>query len=371
MDVKISEKLQEQIFNKIQLRPENTTCADCKAKGPCWASQDFGVFICLKCSGDHRNFGRHITRVRSCKLDSWTKEEVWIMESIGNQIANSYYEFKKNLIGNKISLTSNDNQRRNYIEDKYKHKKWICEGKPTPLEYIYQCRKNGIAVDKNYTNSHVGQVSDASPEYQSNNNFNNNSYQQNLNGNQNNNTIDLFAENSGDFNRKYNPKESNMKKNTFDLFEDDNNNKAEKVKNNADNINLFESTPVEKQKTFGFNENLINTTNEKKNSLVNNMNNMNNMNNNFNLMAGNQNSQPLNNPQMGNNINLMSGGVGVPQNQNINNFGTNNNFMNRNSNNFGNPNQFNQFGNVNMMRNPQGGMPAKNFAALDMMSYCW
>ena len=44
------------------------------------------------------------------------------MESIGNKLANNFYEFKKGNI-NGISLTSNDTQRRNYIEDKYKKQK--------------------------------------------------------------------------------------------------------------------------------------------------------------------------------------------------------------------------------------------------------
>jgi len=30
---------------------ENGQCADCNAKGPRWASIDFGVFICMNCAG--------------------------------------------------------------------------------------------------------------------------------------------------------------------------------------------------------------------------------------------------------------------------------------------------------------------------------
>jgi len=32
-------------------KQENNYCADCNAQGPTWVSLDFGVFICLKCSG--------------------------------------------------------------------------------------------------------------------------------------------------------------------------------------------------------------------------------------------------------------------------------------------------------------------------------
>ena len=37
------------------------------------ASIDFGVFVCLNCSGAHRALGPTITRVRSAKLDTWNK----------------------------------------------------------------------------------------------------------------------------------------------------------------------------------------------------------------------------------------------------------------------------------------------------------
>lgn len=53
----------------------NDACNDCGAKNPDWASIDFGVLVCLHCSGYHRGFGSHITRVKSLKLDSWNSPE--------------------------------------------------------------------------------------------------------------------------------------------------------------------------------------------------------------------------------------------------------------------------------------------------------
>jgi hypothetical protein len=38
MQEKIPDRQQEALFNKILGKLENTSCADCRAKGPCWAS---------------------------------------------------------------------------------------------------------------------------------------------------------------------------------------------------------------------------------------------------------------------------------------------------------------------------------------------
>lgn len=48
--------------------------------GPRWASWNLGVFLCIRCAGIHRNLGVHITRVKSVNLDTWTPEQVLIID---------------------------------------------------------------------------------------------------------------------------------------------------------------------------------------------------------------------------------------------------------------------------------------------------
>ncbi|CAL5370030.1 unnamed protein product [Camellia sinensis] len=83
---------EKNILEGLLKLPENRECADCKSKGPRWASVNLGIFVCMQCSGIHRSLGVHISKVRSATLDIWLPEQVAFIQSMGNEKANCYWE---------------------------------------------------------------------------------------------------------------------------------------------------------------------------------------------------------------------------------------------------------------------------------------
>ncbi len=131
-------KKQLVVINELLKKPENKFCADCKKTSPTWASVNLGVFVCINCSGCHREIGVHITKIRSVNLDVWPKDVLNNFKIINNKIANKYWECKlKNFDFKKIQ---NDNYKLvEFIRDKYEHKKWVDPKKKVdPMTLIIQ-----------------------------------------------------------------------------------------------------------------------------------------------------------------------------------------------------------------------------------------
>ncbi|KAJ4703389.1 Arf GTPase activating protein [Melia azedarach] len=109
------------ILDGLLKLPENRECADCKAKGPRWASVNLGIFICMQCSGIHRSLGVHISKVRSATLDTWLPEQVAFIQSMGNEKSNSYWEAELPPNYDRVGI-------ENFIRAKYEEKRWVPRG---------------------------------------------------------------------------------------------------------------------------------------------------------------------------------------------------------------------------------------------------
>ncbi|RAL49124.1 hypothetical protein DM860_017154 [Cuscuta australis] len=115
--------------------PENRECADCRSRAPRWASINLGIFICMQCSGIHRSLGVHISQVRSTTLDTWLPDQVALMQCMGNEKANSYWEAL-------LPLDSDRSDIEKFIRAKYEDKKWVSEGVVQPTDMVNERHSN-------------------------------------------------------------------------------------------------------------------------------------------------------------------------------------------------------------------------------------
>nr|XP_043624006.1 ADP-ribosylation factor GTPase-activating protein AGD5-like isoform X2 [Erigeron canadensis] len=130
---RVSKQLNEkhrQILEGLLRLPENRECADCKSKGPRWASVNLGIFICMQCSGVHRSLGVHISKVRSATLDTWLPDQIAFIQNMGNDKSNSYWEAELPHNYKRVGI-------ENFIPAKYVDKRWISrERKAEPQSTI-------------------------------------------------------------------------------------------------------------------------------------------------------------------------------------------------------------------------------------------
>ncbi|NWW77910.1 ADAP1 protein, partial [Climacteris rufus] len=118
-------------LKEVWRRAENSLCADCGKPDPDWASSTLGVFICLSCSGIHRNIPS-ISKVKSLKMDYWDDAQVQFLAKHGNAVTKAVYEAHIPIYY--YQPTYNDCQvlREQWIRAKYERKEFTEPGKQLP-----------------------------------------------------------------------------------------------------------------------------------------------------------------------------------------------------------------------------------------------
>ncbi|RVD81163.1 uncharacterized protein DFL_009038 [Arthrobotrys flagrans] len=137
---------------------ENGRCADCGSTVKTeWVSINFGIMLCIECSGIHRSLGTHISKVRSLTLDvnSFTPDLTELLVRIGNKISNSIYEARldpKEKLGSNQQVTRE--MRLKFIKAKYEDRAFVrplAEGSgKTADEILVEAVKRGDLVGAVY-----------------------------------------------------------------------------------------------------------------------------------------------------------------------------------------------------------------------------
>uniref|UniRef100_A0A8D3BI14 Arf-GAP with dual PH domain-containing protein 1-like n=1 Tax=Scophthalmus maximus TaxID=52904 RepID=A0A8D3BI14_SCOMX len=107
------------------LTPGNDACADCGAPDPLWGSCSLGVFICLDCSGIHRNIP-DVSKVKSLSLSRWEDHEMQFMAENGNELMKRKYEAAVPVYYYKPTHKDCQVLREQWIRAKYERKEF-CE----------------------------------------------------------------------------------------------------------------------------------------------------------------------------------------------------------------------------------------------------
>ncbi|XP_061163499.1 arf-GAP with coiled-coil, ANK repeat and PH domain-containing protein 2-like isoform X2 [Saccostrea echinata] len=116
----------QQRMDQLTAIPGNSHCCDCGSPEPRWASINLGATLCIECSGIHRSFGVHMSKVRSITLDSWDPELLKVMAELGNDNVNRIYEANLNdAVAVKATPECNRSIRESFIRAKYLDKAFV------------------------------------------------------------------------------------------------------------------------------------------------------------------------------------------------------------------------------------------------------
>merc|ERR1711963_815509 len=116
-------ELQRTLVSFIRGLPGNDRCCDCGSQNDAtWLSTNFGIIVCIECSGIHREMGVHISKIQSLTLDNIGTSQLLVARYMTNDNFNKIMEAKATIKPNPSSSMA---ERKAYIKAKYEDKKFV------------------------------------------------------------------------------------------------------------------------------------------------------------------------------------------------------------------------------------------------------
>ncbi|ESQ36011.1 hypothetical protein EUTSA_v10007026mg [Eutrema salsugineum] len=121
MGSKREEERNEKIIRGLMKLPPNRRCINCNSLGPQYVCTTFWTFVCMACSGIHREFTH---RVKSVSMSKFTSQEVEVLQNGGNQRAREIYLKNWDHQRQRLPDNSNAERVREFIKNVYVQKKY-------------------------------------------------------------------------------------------------------------------------------------------------------------------------------------------------------------------------------------------------------
>ncbi|XP_017977069.1 PREDICTED: probable ADP-ribosylation factor GTPase-activating protein AGD14 isoform X1 [Theobroma cacao] len=116
------EERNEKIIRGLMKLPPNRRCINCNSLGPQYVCTNFWTFVCMTCSGIHREFTH---RVKSVSMSKFTSQEVEALQNGGNQRARDIYLKDWDLQRQRLPDSSNADKIREFIKNVYVDRKYV------------------------------------------------------------------------------------------------------------------------------------------------------------------------------------------------------------------------------------------------------
>ncbi|XP_078445006.1 ARF GAP-like zinc finger-containing protein ZIGA4 isoform X2 [Wolffia australiana] len=119
MSSKREEEKNEKIIRGLMKLPPNRRCINCNSLGPQYVCTNFWTFVCMTCSGIHREFTH---RVKSVSMAKFTSTEVEALQNGGNQRAREIFLLDWDFQSTRLPDSSKPDRIREFIKSVYVEK---------------------------------------------------------------------------------------------------------------------------------------------------------------------------------------------------------------------------------------------------------